>query len=85
MEKTGINDLARQLFDSLPAAAHSVRTEIEGNFRALLQARLGKLELATRSEFDLQSKLLQRTEERVAQLESLVADLEKRLQALKER
>ncbi len=53
MDSLGIDDIARKLFEGLPEAARTVRRDIESNFRAVLQASLGKLDLTPRSEFDV--------------------------------
>ncbi len=84
MENVGIDDIARKLFEGLPEAARTMRRDIENNFRAVLQANLGKLDLTTRSEFDVQAKLLERTRSRLEQLELRVATLEKRVLELEE-
>ncbi len=85
MDSTHINDMAKQLFEGLPAAARALRHDIEGNFRAVLQARLGRLDLTTRSEFEVQAKVLERTRARVEALETELAELERRLQQVESR
>jgi len=53
--------------------------EVEKNFRAVLTAGLGKLDLVTREEFEVQSQVLARTRARLEALEKQVADMEKQL------
>lgn len=84
MENAGIDDIARQLFERLPEAARTMRRDIESNFRAVLQASLGRLDLVTRTDFDVQSKVLERARARLEQLELRVTGLEKRLQEIEE-
>jgi BMFP domain-containing protein YqiC len=84
MDSLRIDDVARELFERLPEAARTMRRDIESNFRAVLQASLGRLDLTTRDEFDVQTKVLERTRERLEQLELRVATLEKRLQEQQE-
>lgn len=84
MENLRIEDIARQLFERLPETARTMRRDIESNFRAVLQSSLGKLDLMTRTEFDVQGKVLERTRERLEQLELRVAALEKSLQEIEE-
>ena len=62
-----------ELFAATPAR------DMEKNIRATLAAFFTKLDLVTRDEFDVQAKVLQRTRERLEQLEARVAELEKRL------
>ncbi|HEX4050813.1 MAG TPA: accessory factor UbiK family protein [Steroidobacteraceae bacterium] len=84
MENAGIDDIARQLFERLPEAARTMRRDIESNFRAVLQASLSRLDLVTRTDFDVQSKVLDRTRVRLEQLELRMTALETRLQELEE-
>lgn len=51
--------------------------DVEKNLRALLSAALGRLDLVTREEFDLQRELLSRARNRLAELEAKIAELEK--------
>ncbi|HTT05836.1 MAG TPA: accessory factor UbiK family protein [Steroidobacteraceae bacterium] len=84
MENVGIDDIARQLFERLPEAARTMRRDIESNFRAVLQASLGRLDLVTRTDFDVQSKVLERTRARLEQMEARMTALERRLQQIEE-
>ncbi|MFO1265508.1 MAG: accessory factor UbiK family protein [Steroidobacteraceae bacterium] len=84
MDKSPIDDLARRLSEGVPAALSAARQDMERNFRAVLQSALGHLDLATRSDFDVQAKLLERSQQRVAQLEARVAALEHQVRELEE-
>jgi len=84
MDSLRIDDVAKELFERLPEAARTMRRDIESNFRAVLQSSLGRLDLTTRDEFDVQSKVLERTRARLEQFELRVAALEKRLTELEE-
>ncbi len=79
MDNLAFDDIARRLFAGLPDAAKSMRRDIESNFRAVLQSSLGKLDLTTREEFDVQTRVLERTCARIEQLEQRIATLEMRL------
>ena len=81
MDPSGIDEIVRRLFESLPPAVRSLREDLEANFRAVLRATLGKLDLVTREEFDAQTKVLERTRAKAEALESRVAQLEKALSA----
>ena len=56
--------------------ANSPAKDFEKNARALLAQGFAKLDLVTREEFDVQTQLLSRTQEKLADLEARVADLE---------
>jgi BMFP domain-containing protein YqiC len=79
MDNLAFDDIARRLFAGLPEAAKSMRRDIESNFRAVLQSSLNKLDLTTREEFDVQTRVLERTRARIEQLEQRIATLEARL------
>lgn len=53
--------------------------EAEKNLRAALRAALGRLDLVTREEFEIQSQVLARTRERLEALEKEITKLEQRL------
>jgi BMFP domain-containing protein YqiC len=71
-----IDDLARQISGSIPAGVREMQQDIEKNVHSLLQAALGKLDLVTREEFDVQAKVLARTREKLEQLEKTLAKIE---------
>ena len=52
---------------------------MEKNLRAAVQAALAKLDLVTREEFDVQTKVLARSRAKIEQLEKQVAGLEAEL------
>lgn len=73
--------IADKLLDEINArvsqvVASSPVKDVEKNLRASLTALLAKLDLVTRDEFDVQTHVLARTRERLAQLEQRVAQLE---------
>ncbi len=79
MASTGVEELAKRLFEGLPESARALQHDIENNFRAILQSSLARLELTTRTEFDVQKRVLERTRARLEQLEQRLAMLEQRL------
>jgi len=78
-----LDDLARQLAQSLPKNLRALGGDIERNFRALLQAGLEKMDLVTREEFDVQSAVLERTREKLEKIDARLGDLERGLAARK--
>ena len=61
--------------------ANSPGHDIEKNLRAMLSATFARFDLVTRQEFDVQSEVLLRSREKIAQLEARLADLEKKREA----
>ncbi len=54
--------------------------DIKKNVSAVVSSNLEKMNLVTVEQMEIQQKILQRTRDRVEQLERQVAELEKRLQ-----
>jgi ubiquinone biosynthesis accessory factor UbiK len=76
MDNFRIDEIARRLLDSLPPAFRTMSKDLETNFRAVLRSSLGKLDLVTRDEFDTQTRVLERTRARLAELEARLQALE---------
>jgi ubiquinone biosynthesis accessory factor UbiK len=76
MEPFRIDEIARRLMDNLPPALRATQRDLESNFRAVLRASLGKLDLVTRDEFDTQTRVLERTRTRLEALEARVKAME---------
>jgi BMFP domain-containing protein YqiC len=70
-----LDELTRKLSAALPPGFKDIREDTEARFRAVLQAGLEKMELVTRQEFDVQTAVLARTREKLAQLEAQIEQL----------
>ncbi len=68
-----INEMVGKLGDILK---QSPAKDIEQNLKAGVTAMLGKLDLVTREEFDVQAEVLARTRAKLAELEARLAELE---------
>jgi BMFP domain-containing protein YqiC len=69
-----INDVAGKLGEMLK---HSPAKDLEQNLKAGVTSMLGKLDMVSREEFDVQTEVLARTRARLEQLEARLAELEK--------
>lgn len=74
-----LNGLAKRLADAIPQNLRTAHEDIERNFRSVLSSGLGKMNLVSREEFDVQAAVLKRTRERLEALEASLADLEQGL------
>jgi len=74
-----LDDLTRRLADAVPPAAKAMQADVEKNLRAAVQSALARLDLVTREEFDVQTKVLARSRARIEQLEKQIAALEAQL------
>ena len=76
MASESIDKLAKMLAETLPQGLRSVRDDLEKNFRSVLQSGLGRLDLVTREEFEVQEAVLARTREKLEMLEARLAKME---------
>ena len=74
-----LDDLARRLSALVPPGVREGREELQQNFKAVLQSGLGKLDLVTREEFEVQRAVLLRTREKLDALQRTVAEMEAQL------
>ena len=81
LNSSGLDDLARRLADSVPESLRAFGRDLEGNFKAVLQAQLSKLDLVTRQEFDVQAAILERTRLKLADLELRLRQVEAKVSA----
>ncbi len=70
-----LDELARRLSSLVPPGLRDSREELQQNFKSVLQAGLGKLDLVTREEFDVQRAVLARTRDKLEALERQLAEL----------
>lgn len=76
MRKNGLllDEIVEKLGQVLPPGAASLKADFDKNARATVQAALGKMDLVTREEFDIQVALLERTREKLDRLEKLLEE-----------
>jgi ubiquinone biosynthesis accessory factor UbiK len=68
-----LDEMDRRLREIL---ARSPAADLEKNLRALMQSALGRLDLVTREEYDVQREVLLRARARLEELEARLAELE---------
>jgi BMFP domain-containing protein YqiC len=76
VEELRIDEIVRRLLAKVPQAAEHMQTDLKENFRAVLRASLSRLDLVSRDEFEVQTKVLERTRARLEALEARVKALE---------
>jgi BMFP domain-containing protein YqiC len=77
LDKRLAEELTERIGETL---RNSPAQDIERNLRALLAAWLGRLDLVPREDFEVQKKLLERAQAKLADLERRIAELESRAQ-----
>jgi BMFP domain-containing protein YqiC len=75
------DDLSKRVAAGLPQGLQALQADLERNLRSGLEAALGRLNLVSREEFDVQRAVLARTREKLERLETQVRELEARLQS----
>jgi BMFP domain-containing protein YqiC len=71
-----IDELARRLAESVPQGLRSMKDDLEKNFQSVLRSGLGKLDLVTREEFEVQEAVLARTRQKLEALEERLISIE---------
>lgn len=71
-----LDDLSSKMSSLL---ANTPAKDIEKNVKAMVSSMLGRLDIVTRDEFDVQTQVLGRTREKLTALEARVEALEKKL------
>ena len=79
IDPKAIDDLARRLAAAVPEGVRQAGRDLESNFKMVLQNALGKLDLVTREEFEVQQQVLARTREKLESLAQRLAELESEL------
>ena len=67
-----LNERISEAFRSSPAQ------DIEKNLRAMMASWFDRMDLVMREDFEVQKKLLERAQAKLAELEARIADLERR-------
>lgn len=75
-----IDDIASRLSEALPPGLNNLKEDMEKSFHSILQSALGKLDIVTREEFEVQKGVLAKTRAKLETLEKQVAAIEQSLQ-----
>tara|TARA_Y100000780_G_scaffold27801_1_gene22821 strand:- start:585 stop:848 length:264 start_codon:yes stop_codon:yes gene_type:complete len=81
LDNSFLKDLSDRLVTLLPAA-ESLRDDVRNQIEQTLKKTFASLDLLTREEFDAQVQSLERSKQRIEELENLVTELEEKLDAL---
>jgi BMFP domain-containing protein YqiC len=69
------DELAKKLLAALPPSLQNIEKDIQQKFKEVLQSAFAHMDLVTREEFDVQSKVLARTREKLEQIQKQVDEL----------
>jgi BMFP domain-containing protein YqiC len=71
-----IEEIAKQVSDAIPAGLKNMASEFEDKTKTVLQRKLADLDVVSREEFDVQTQVLLKTREKLAELERKFAQIE---------
>ena len=74
-----LEQVVRQIQDSLPKPVKDLGNDVEQKVREVIQYQLSKLDVVSREEFDVQTQVLLRTRQKLAEMEQKMAALEEKL------
>jgi hypothetical protein len=75
MQPPNIQQLASRIEALLPEGLKQVKSDFDEKLKALLQQQLSNMEFVSREEFDIQSKVLARTREKLELLEKRLEEI----------
>jgi len=71
-----VNRILELVQERLPKDIGDLGQDLRHNLGAVVRESLGRMDLVTREEFDVQTKVLARTRQRLEQLEQQLSELE---------
>lgn len=74
-----IEEIAKQISSNMPQGVRNLAETFEAKTKQAIQTKLTEMDFVSREEFDIQSKVLIRTREKLTELEAKVAELEAKL------
>ncbi len=79
LDNQSINRLSERINQLLPPQLQQVKTDFDARLKTLLQQQLSELEFVSREEFDIQTRVLQRTRAKLEALDLKISELETKL------
>ncbi len=74
-----INRISDQINELLPPGLQQVKEDFDARLKTLLQQQLAQYEMVSREEFDIQTRVLARTREKLEVIEARLKELDKTL------
>lgn len=76
-----LKKLSAQITDMLPSHLVTLKNDFEKNCHQFLDGAITKMDLVTRHDFEVQSKVLARTRKKIEELEHHLKEIEKLLKS----
>lgn len=71
-----LEEIAKQITESLPPGVKTMAEGMESKVKQVVQSKLAQMDFVSREEFDVQTRVLQRTREKLEALEARMDVLE---------
>jgi len=71
-----IDEITDKLTAAMPESLRQMQADVEKNIRAILSSSFAHMNLIEREEFDIQSALLEKLQQRLSELEARITELE---------
>lgn len=75
-----LDELVSRVISALPGSLRDAQKDLEHTLRAALNAGLGKMNLVTREEFEVQKSVLARSRAKLDEMEKTIAELKSQLE-----
>jgi hypothetical protein len=75
-----LNQLSDKINALLPSGLQQAKSDFDARLKSLLQQQLANYEMVSREEFDIQTKVLARTREKLEVIEARLKELEQSLE-----
>lgn len=72
-----VSNIVQKISAAVPEDLKSAKQGLEKNVRATVEGAFQRLDLVTREEFDVQTELLSKSQQRAKELEKRIIELEK--------
>ena len=73
-----LDEITRKLAEVVPREFRNASEDLETRFRQVLESQFARLNLVTREEFEIQKRVLERSREKLEQMEKKLAELQQR-------
>ena len=74
-----LDEIVRKISSAIPDDLKTAKQNLEKNARSAAEGVFQRLDLVTREEFDVQSKMLSKSQQRIKELEQRIKELEQEL------
>ena len=79
LDTQALDEIVRKISSAIPDDLKTAKQNLEKNARSAAEGVFQRLDLVTREEFDVQSKMLSKSQQRIKELEQRIKELEQEL------